>query len=61
MKIIDNGHDSVFIGPGDNKVELRIGEAKRGQSRLTYLSVTDAKILAYALLAQAERQGGKVN
>ena len=63
MKIIDNGRDSVFIGPRADKIELRIGESKRGQSGVSYLAPADAKILAYALLAEVERstRRGKLN
>ena len=55
MKVIDHPNDPVFVGQVLEKVELRIGESKPGESRYVWLTPVDAKVLAYTLLAQAER------
>lgn len=54
MRITESRNDPVFV----DGLKLRIGEPKRGQSRFVYLSPTEAKLVAYALLtevAKAER------
>jgi hypothetical protein len=55
VKIIDSQIDPVFVARVIEKVELRIGEPKPGESRYALLTPLEAKVLAYALLAEAER------
>lgn len=55
MKVIESQIDPVFIARSMEKVELRIGEPKPGESRYALLTPLQAKVLAYALLAEAER------
>ena len=56
-KITESLNDPVFVGAGMPFVgiELRIGESKPGTSRFVYLSPTDARLVAYALLAEAAK------
>ena len=46
--------DPVFVGPCAGKIELRIGESKRGESRIALLTPREAQQIAIALLSQAE-------
>lgn len=47
--------DPVFVAHlKSKKVELRIGESKRGRSRFAFLTPAEARIVAYALLTAAE-------
>ena len=55
MKVVESNIDPVFVRRALDRIELRIGEPKPGETRVALLSPTDAKILAYALLAEAER------
>jgi len=60
MKVIDSRPDPVFVkaGPAIRTVELRIGEsqqgAERGATRHATLSPQEARLVAYALLFEAE-------
>ncbi len=60
MKVIDSRPDPVFVkaGPAIRTVELRIGEAQRGtergETRHASLSPQEARLVAYALLFEAE-------
>ena len=55
MKVICDPNDPVFVDQVLEKIELRIGESKPGESRYALLTPVDAKVLAYTLLAEAER------
>ena len=55
MKVVDRPNDPVFVEQHLENVALRIGESKPGESRYALLTPVDAKLLAYALLAEAER------
>ena len=55
MKVVDLPHDPVFVSQLFEKVELKIGESDPGKSRYALLTPVEAKVLAYALLAEAER------
>ena len=63
-RVTDGDIDPVFVEPlRGGRVELRIGESKRGQSRFALLSPAYARLVAYALLSAAERSeqaGAKV-
>jgi len=58
MKLIDHGIGPIFVEDGQvaDKLILRIGEPKRGEMRFAMLSPSEARIVAYALLAGAERK-----
>ena len=56
--VVDHGVDPVFVEDSPSShtyVVLRIGEPKPGQSRIAHLVPSKAKLVAYALLAAAER------
>jgi hypothetical protein len=57
MKIIDHGDDWVFVEPSSMKdrLKLRIAPPTAGKTRWASLRPTEARIIAYALLAGAER------
>ena len=55
MKVVDRAHYPVFVSQLLEKVELRIGESDPGKSRYALLTPVEVKVLAYALLAEAER------
>lgn len=48
--------DGIYVGPSviDGDVELRFGDGGRG-SRTARLTSAEARVLAYALLAEAEK------
>lgn len=54
--VIERVIDPVFVElRTGKKLELRIGESKRGESRYALLTASEARIVAYALLSAAER------
>jgi hypothetical protein len=57
-KIIEHPTDPVFVSPstGGIKVQLRIGEPRRGESRIAELTTGQARMVAYALLYEAARK-----
>lgn len=56
MKVIDHATDPVFVEDSHpDKISLRIGEPKPGETRYALLSTGQARIVAYALLGAAER------
>ena len=55
MKVVDQPNDPVFVSQLLEKVELKIGESDPGKSRYALLTPVEVKVLAYALLAEAER------
>jgi hypothetical protein len=58
MRIIDRRIDPVSVSrAGNGKIELRIGSTGRGQGRIAWLSPSEARQVAYALLGDAEREG----
>ena len=48
--------DPIFVEPklDAKKVELRIGEARPGETRTAYLTASETRTLAYRLLSAAE-------
>jgi hypothetical protein len=48
--------DPVFVGrrASGHKIELRIGESRRGESRIAMLNAREAQKIALALLSEAE-------
>ena len=54
-QVTEGDIDPVFVEPLKSKVELRIGESKRGKSRFALLTPAYARLVAYALLSAAER------
>jgi hypothetical protein len=64
-RIIDSGDDSVHLESRDS-IWLTIGvgmrrHASQGKNRHTLLSAVQARILAYALLSEAERLDERKN
>ena len=58
MTVIDRHVDPVFIEPSAIKADtmiLRIGPPKPGETRVPFLNIGEARILAYALLLAAQR------
>ena len=55
MKIVESSIDPVYLKQLFEKVALPIGDGHG--SRHAHLTPLDAKMLAYALLAEAERVG----
>ncbi len=58
-RIREHISDPVFVGPcalveRPRRIELRIGESRRGESRYAMLSPREAQQIALALLAEAE-------
>jgi hypothetical protein len=60
MKITENLKDPVFVSESRRGrwVVLRIGEPRRGESRIAELSLSQARRVACALLSEAERMDG---
>jgi len=58
-RVIDSdgtrGHGPVFVSKSYRRIELRIGEPGSG-SRKTSITPSEARLLAYTLLVEAERQ-----
>jgi len=55
-QVTEGDIDPVFVEPlRSGKVELRIGESRRGKSRFALLTPSYARLVAYALLSAAER------
>lgn len=55
-QVTEGDIDPVFVEPlNAGRVELRIGESRRGRSRFAVLSPAYARLVAYALLSAAER------
>jgi hypothetical protein len=52
--VIARFRDPVSLSRYKDKIELRIGPRKRGETRTAWISASDARILAYALLRVAE-------
>ena len=59
MQVREHKSDPIFVegvGAEDSRrVLLRIGKAKRGESRYAVLTSKEARLLAFALMAEAER------
>jgi len=56
-KIIDHPRDPVFVTSKIGRtIVLRIGERRRGETRLAELTTAQARIVAYALLSEAVRR-----
>jgi len=56
MKIIDRAFDPIFVVAHDaDRIELRIGESKPGESRIAMLSTREARLLAFSLLGEVEK------
>jgi hypothetical protein len=59
MQVREHKSDPIFVegvGPEDRRhVSLRIGKAKRGESRYAVLTPKEARLLALALMTEAER------
>ncbi len=55
MKVVEHPSDPVFVAGTQRRVELRIGDPEPRKSRFTFLSPTDARLVAYALLAELGR------
>jgi hypothetical protein len=59
QQVTKSGFDPVFVGPvSDGRVELRIGESRQGESRISFLTQADARRVAIALLLEAEKASG---
>jgi hypothetical protein len=59
-KILDRPRDPVSIEASGTTIVLRIKEADYG-NRLLRLSPSEARLIAYALLAEAEKLAEKSN
>lgn len=61
-KVIERLQDPIFVYASNwgNKVRLRIGEPRRGETRYALLSPAEARLVAYALLSEAEREEERV-
>lgn len=61
-KAYDHISDPVLIGRSytGKQLVLQIGESRRGECRYTILTPTDARVVAYSLLAEAERTDAEV-
>ncbi len=61
-KIIDRSQNPIFVNSSSwrNKVVLRIGEPRRGETRFALLSPAEARLVAYALLSEAEREEERI-
>ena len=61
-QITTHKNDPIFVGEGFSlstgkkqaRIELRIGESKRGQSRLALLTPREAQQVAIALMKEAD-------
>ena len=51
---IAKSDDPVFVSLFGSDIRLRIGEKARGRTRRASLNPSDARLVAYALLARAE-------
>jgi len=62
-KIIDDPKDPVFVtaSRSGRKVVLRIGERRRGETRIAALTTAQARIVAYALLSESVRKDDYLN
>ena len=54
MRIVDKPRDPVIVTGSGERVELRIGEPKAGETRYALLAPKEARAVAYALLWAAE-------
>ena len=58
MKVIDDERAPVYVSPSfspNTPVELRIGPEEPGKTHFAWLSVSQARLLAFTLLMQAEK------
>ena len=54
--IVKRAKNSVFVTGSRGEVELRLGfQIERGESRRIGLTTREARLVAYALLSEAER------
>lgn len=58
MKIIDNPNNPIFVSPAlsPRKLLIYIGERKRGKTRIAAITTKEARVLAHALLSEAEKK-----
>lgn len=52
--IVKHARDPVYVVARYRSVELRIGYPSPGETRYAYVSIREARRIAYALLAAAE-------
>jgi hypothetical protein len=62
MIVIAHSKDPVSVSPGlGPRIILQIGRRSRGKTRLAALDIAEARVLAIALLSQADKKDEEIS